>query len=90
MERPIGGTSLASPIFGAALTEIDQLRNKRAGFFNRPLYNTWKKDGYMNGSTLYFRDITVGSIPPYGAKTGYDQMTGIGAMDATNFGKLLP
>jgi pseudomonalisin len=87
---PIGGTSLASPIFGAALTEIDQLRNKRAGFFNRPLYNTWKKHGYMNGSTLYWRDITVGSIPPYGAKTGYDQMTGIGAMDATNFGKLLP
>jgi subtilase family serine protease len=88
-DGPIGGTSLASPIFGAALTEIDQLQNARAGAFNVTLYKTWLANGYTSGSTTYFRDITVGSIPPYGAKTGYDQMSGIGAMLVTNFAGLL-
>ena len=86
---PIGGTSLASPTFGAALTEIDQLQNSRAGWFNVALYKTWLAKGYANGSTLYFRDITQGNIPPYKAGTGYDQMSGIGAMQVTNFAGLL-
>ncbi len=88
-DGPIGGTSLASPIFGAALTEIDQLQNGRAGAFNVTLYKTWLANGYTSGATTYFRDITVGSIPPYGAKTGYDQMSGIGAMLVANFASLL-
>ncbi len=89
-DGPIGGTSLASPIFGAALTEIDQLQNARAGNFNVTLYKTWLASGYGSGSTLYFRDITQGSIPPYYTQAGYDQMSGIGAMQAGNFADLLP
>jgi subtilase family serine protease len=89
-DGPTGGTSLASPIFGAALTEIDQLQNARAGNFNVALYKTWLANGYASGSTLYVRDITQGSIPPYYARSGYDQMSGIGAMQAYNFGRLLP
>jgi subtilase family serine protease len=88
-QGPIGGTSLASPIFGAGLTIVDQMHHSRAGFFNKPLYKQWKLNGYGSGSNLYFRDITSGAIGPYQAKTGYDQMTGIGAMLFGNFSKLL-
>ena len=88
-QGPIGGTSLSSPIFGAGLTAIDQMRNSRAGYFNPALYTTWLADGYSNGSTVYFRDIVSGSIGPYQAKSGYDQMSGIGAMLFGNFGALL-
>jgi kumamolisin len=88
-DGPIGGTSLASPIFGASLTEIDQVTNSRAGEFNATLYATWLASGYGAGSKAYFRDITQGSIPPYGAKTGYDQVSGIGAMLVSNFAALL-
>ena len=89
-DGPIGGTSLSSPIFGAALTEIDQIKNARAGFFNKPYYRTWKKHGYASGSTIYFRDITSGSIPPYMAQPGYDQMSGIGVMIVSNFAGIVP
>jgi len=86
---PIGGTSLASPTFGAALTELDQIEKSRAGWFNVTLYKTWLKYGYKQGSTTYFRDITQGSIPPYNAGPGYDQMSGIGTMQDANFANLL-
>jgi subtilase family serine protease len=86
----IGGTSQASPIFGAALTELDQVVGSRAGHFNVTLYKTWLAHGYGHGTTAYFRDITQGSIPPYQAGPGYDQMSGIGVMLVNNFDKLLP
>jgi subtilase family serine protease len=88
-QGPIGGTSLDSPIFGAGLTVIDQMTNKHAGYFNPTLYSTWEKDGYGKGKTLYLRDITEGYNGYYRAGTGYDQMTGIGAMIFGTFGKLL-
>ena len=52
------------------------------------LYKTWLAHGYGNGTTANFRDITVGSIPPYHAGPGYDQMSGIGAMLVNNFVQL--
>ena len=88
-DGPIGGTSLASPQFGAALTEIDQVKGRRAGQFDTALYKTWLAAGYSKGSTVYFRDITKGSIPPFGAGPGYDQMTGIGTMQVSNFAGIL-
>jgi subtilase family serine protease len=87
---PIGGTSMSSPIFGAALTEMNQVLKSRAGHFNVTLYKTWLAHGYGHGASAYFRDITQGSIPPYHAGPGYDQMSGIGAMLVNNFDKLLP
>lgn len=93
-QGPIGGTSLASPIFGAGLTIIDQIRNRRAGFFNPTLYKTWEANGYSKSTSpatvgTYFRDIVSGAIPPYKAGPGYDQMSGIGAMIFGNFATLL-
>ncbi|MDQ2864978.1 MAG: S53 family peptidase [Candidatus Eremiobacteraeota bacterium] len=86
---PIGGTSLSSPIFGAGLTVIDQLKNSRAGYFNTNLYATWRANQYVKDTTVYFRDIISGSIPPYNAMKGYDQMSGIGAMQFANFASVL-
>ena len=83
-EGPDGGTSLSSPIFGAALAEINQVQNSRSGDFNVTLYRTWLANGYGIGSALYFRDITQEG-PPYYARRGYDQMSGIGALQANNF-----
>ena len=86
---PIGGTSMASPIFGAALTEIDQVVGARAGQFNATMYRKWLARGYGTSAKPYFRDITVGTIEPYQAGPGYDQMSGIGAMVVNNFDTLL-
>jgi len=86
---PIGGTSQASPIFGASLTEIDQMVNARAGDFDVTLYKTWTSHGYGKGKGAYLRDITVGNNGYYNAGPGYDQVTGIGSMLVSNFGALL-
>ena len=86
---PIGGTSMASPIFGAALTEIDQVVGARAGQFDTTMYRKWLARGYGTRAKPYFRDITVGSIPPYQAGPGYDQMSGIGSMIVNDFDTLL-
>jgi subtilase family serine protease len=88
-DGPNGGTSLSSPIFGAALAEINQLQNSRSGYLNPALYSAWLAKGYGHGSKLYFRDIIEGNVPPYYAQPGYDQVSGIGAMQVNNFAGLL-
>jgi subtilase family serine protease len=89
-DGPIGGTSLSSPIFGAGLTAIDELKKSRAGFFTQKVYRTWKAHGYSKGKTLYFRDITVGTIGQYKALPGYDQMSGIGVALFNNLAGIFP
>ena len=89
-DGPIGGTSLSSPIFGAGLTAINELRNSRTGYFNPLLYKIWGANGYSQGPKTYFRDIVHGIDQPYKAKKRYDQMSGIGAMLFGNFGRILP
>ena len=81
-QGPIGGTSLASPIFGAALVELNQIKAFRAGYLNPVLYTAWLKDGYGSGGVRYFRDMVSGSDGlsngAYSVQKGYDQVTGIG------------
>ena len=71
---PVGGTSWASPIFSAYVTEVAQMRGTRAGFINPALYAAFRSGGYTN-----FRDITLGNNIGYAARTGYDQASGIGS-----------
>jgi pseudomonalisin len=85
---PIGGTSMASPIFGASLTEMDQVLGSRAGHYNVTLYKKWLAHGYGTSPNLYFRDITVGSNGGFNAGPGYDQVTGIGTTQVNHFDKL--
>ncbi|MBV9646163.1 MAG: S8 family serine peptidase [Candidatus Eremiobacteraeota bacterium] len=81
----IGGTSLASPLFGACIVEAEQVLGKRVGNLNPALYSHWLKDGYGSGKSLLAHDITTGSafgilVP----QKGYDLATGIGTLDCFN------
>ncbi len=78
-DGPIGGTSWASPIFTAYLTQVAQLRGTRAGLVNPSLYGTLKTSGYT-----YYHDITLGDNFGYAAKKGYDQASGIGSIRTGN------
>jgi kumamolisin len=81
--NPLGGTSLASPIFGASLTETDEVLGARTGLAAVDIFAFFKKNGYGT-TTTYFHDITSGSNGEYRAGTGYDRVTGIGSTDAFN------
>jgi len=84
--NPLGGTSLSSPLFGAALTEIDEYLGKRSGLEAKTLYTDFTNKGYKSsGGTTYFHDIVsgcndIGGAPGYCAKTGFDQVSGIGSV----------
>jgi len=73
-----GGTSLASPMWVAMQTDINDAEHSRNGFVNPSLYAI-----AAASSTEYafaFRDITAGSNVFYTAETGYDDAsTGIGS-----------
>ena len=87
--NPLGGTSLSSPIYGAAITEIDQMKKGRVGLGGRSLYTMWGEYGYGLGSSAYFHDIVQGSSGAFYCTTGYDLVTGIGSVDFWNLaGKL--
>jgi subtilase family serine protease len=77
---PIGGTSWASPIFSALLTETDQRQKSRAGYVNPTLYSIHTKDG-----SSAFHDITSGSNGAYKAHSGYDNVTGLGSIKGFYF-----
>lgn len=87
--NPVGGTSLSSPIFGAAITEIDQLKQRRTGLAGKLLTQFWQKYGY--GTTLhpYFYDALSGFNLFYWCQPGYDRVTGIGSVDVWNVGQSL-
>jgi subtilase family serine protease len=82
--NPLGGTSLSSPIFGAAVAQIDQVTNARMGAGGPAIYGVFSANGYGTTSTPYFHDIVQGSNGPYDATTGYDLVTGIGSVDVWN------
>jgi subtilase family serine protease len=78
---PLGGTSLASPLFGAAIVEVDELLGGRTGLVAPMLYAAFKAHGYAWDGDVLFHDISVGGNGLYDALPGYDQVTGIGSMD---------
>jgi pseudomonalisin len=84
----VGGTSLASPIFGACTVELEQVLGHRIKPFHQMLYNHWRQFGYGSGSNTYAHDITGGSA--FGILKpgpGYDLATGIGSLDCFTGGQ---
>ena len=69
-----GGTSVASPMFVALQTEIDQVQKSRNGFVNPRIYDVGNA-----AESFAFRDISVGNNGTYFARTGYDNTTGFGS-----------
>jgi subtilase family serine protease len=71
-----GGTSLASPVFAALQTEINQVEGTRNGWVNPRLYAIQNQQGYYA-----FHDILTGDNVFNAAGPGYDEVTGIGSID---------
>jgi kumamolisin len=76
-----GGTSLATPMWAAFTSLIDQYLRANGkppvGFFNPTLY------GLANGSPAQapFHDVTLGGNDFFPATPGYDMVTGLGSPD---------
>jgi kumamolisin len=87
--NPLGGTSLASPLFGATVADIDQVINGRVGLGSSKLFTVWKAHGYGTAKTPYFHDIVQGNNGVFFAAPGYDQVSGIGSIDGWNLAGLL-
>jgi len=69
------GTSWSSPTYVALQLEINQVKGKRLGWVNSAIYSVFKKEAYATD----FYDVTKGSNGEYSAKTGYDNVSGIGS-----------
>lgn len=69
------GTSWSSPTYVALQLEINQVKGTRLGWINPAIYRVFKTEGYAAD----FYDVTQGSNGRYGAKVGYDNVTGIGS-----------
>jgi subtilase family serine protease len=97
-----GGTSFAAPIFAGMIALINQKRGyvSGQGLINSTLYTL------ASNSTTYasaFHDVTTGNnkcnagstycgttTGGYSAGTGYDQVTGLGSVDANNLASAWP
>ena len=78
----VGGTSLASPLWGGYVSLLDQKNGKSLGALNPTIYS-------IAGSSKYsstFHDVTSGNNDTYSAKTGYDLCTGWGSMQGDALG----
>ncbi|HLW01711.1 MAG TPA: S53 family peptidase [Ktedonobacterales bacterium] len=83
-----GGTSLASPVWAADITLLDQALLKH----QKPLVgapSTFYQVANKGGSLHPFFDVTQGNNLYYPATPGFDLATGLGAPDLIDFGKAL-
>jgi pseudomonalisin/xanthomonalisin len=80
---PVGGTSLASPLFIGLAAQLAQYHFAALGDPHVPLYTTFTRSGY--GKPALFHDITAGQNGYYNDLPGYDQVTGIGSIDGWNY-----
>ncbi len=82
-----GGTSLATPVWAAMTTLIDQYLRGRGdnpvGFANPLLYRLASHPPPLTA----IRDVTAGSNDFYPAGPGYDMVTGLGTPDAWNLAR---
>lgn len=98
-----GGTSFAAPIFAGILALINQKQNATGqGLINPTLYalaaNATTYGSAFHDITSGNNDcsagsnfcLTSGSSSGYSAGTGYDQVTGLGTIDATNLANAWP
>ncbi|HTU81770.1 MAG TPA: S53 family peptidase [Candidatus Acidoferrales bacterium] len=86
--NPLGGTSLSSPLFAAAVAQADQVKNQRVLIDSSKLFGLVKGHGYGTKAKPFFHDIVQGG-DPYFAGPGYDLVTGIGSPDVWNLTGLL-
>jgi kumamolisin len=76
-----GGTSFVAPQLNGIFSLIGQANGTRLGLVNPQLYQALADHGYSNNGP--FEDITSGTDWFYKGKTGYDQGTGLGTINAS-------
>ncbi|MGA2402508.1 MAG: S53 family peptidase [Syntrophobacteraceae bacterium] len=90
--QSIGGTSAASPSFAGIMALIVQSTGgQRQGNANSVMYQLGNAQyGGASGANAVFHDITSGNngfganLSGYSCTVGYDLVTGLGSVDATN------
>ena len=85
----MGGTSASSPQWAGLIAIADQIAGRDLGYINPALYQIGSNAAMYAAD---FNDVSVGcnqtsSIPGYCARTGWDEVTGLGTPDAA---KLIP
>jgi subtilase family serine protease len=86
---PVGGTSLASPLFVGLLSQWTQIAGSPLAEIQSPVYRTFTADGYrLPAGHPLFHDWTLGNDGYYSAQPGYDLLTGIGSIDGWNYATL--
>ncbi len=76
VDGPIGGTSLATPIFAGLWARIQSAHANSLGFPGMGLYGLHETDAGV------FHDVTFGKNGGYRATPGWDAVTGFGSFDA--------
>lgn len=76
IDGPIGGTSLAAPIFAGLWTRIQSAHANALGFPGMGLYGLHASDAGV------FHDVLAGSNAGYSAMPGWDDVSGFGSFDA--------
>jgi len=84
--QSVGGTSCASPAFAGIMALVVQATGQRQGNANPALYKMATAQ-YKGTGPVVFHDILTGSNTVPGTNgflcgTGYDQVTGLGSVDA--------
>jgi PKD repeat protein len=92
----VGGTSAGAPSFAGIMALVVQsMGGERQGNVNTTLYQLGNAQySGTSGASAVFHDITSGNnsvttrrnnlLTGYSCTTGYDQVTGLGSVDATN------
>ena len=76
-----GGTSAGAPNMAAVQAQIDQALGHRAG----PAHGTLYRLPGLRARGLDFHDIVSGNNGDYSAHMGYDNVTGLGALDGWRY-----
>src|SRR4029077_6382540 len=82
----VGGTSAGSPQWAGLIATTDQIAGRDVGYINAALYQIASNAAKYAAD---FFDVNVGcnqtsSIPGYCARTGWDEVTGLGTPNAAN------
>lgn len=80
-----GGTSFVAPQLAGVSALIAQNAGKRVGLLSIPLYDQVQAGTAYSVKNPPLRDITDGNNEFYQAHAGYDQATGVGVLNVTNF-----
>ena len=78
VQEAVGGTSVASPMFTALQSEINEVQNSRNGWVNPGLYTAFTTFHTLT-TNFAFRDVVGGFNGAYAAAAGYDDSTGLGS-----------